>query len=160
VKSSVAIVKICAEQSPLPELGLNWQVKRSGRQNCWQPCLGLIVIFESPLYPFYLDPVAYRARIDVRQLVVFPPAIVCLFQTVVLSLLASLSPDRFSSLPIVVSVGCRESCWIVRIIAQKPPVRAWLSGAGRALPLGAYSLSRSCRLDVSGRPAPAGVPLG
>ena len=35
------------------------------------------------------------------------------------------SPDRFSSLPIVVSVGCRESCWIVRIIAQKPPGRAW-----------------------------------
>src|ERR1700682_5873398 len=31
----------------------------------------LIVIFESPVYLFYLDPVAYRVRIDVRQLVVF-----------------------------------------------------------------------------------------
>jgi hypothetical protein len=28
------------------------------------------------------------------------------------------SPDRFSSLPIVVSVGCRESCWMVRSIAS------------------------------------------
>jgi hypothetical protein len=28
------------------------------------------------------------------------------------------SPDRFSSLPIVVSVGCRESCWIVHAIAS------------------------------------------
>ena len=39
----------------------------------------------------------------------------------------------------------------------KAAVRAWLSGAGRALPLGAYSLSRSCRLDVQlgrGRCAP------
>jgi hypothetical protein len=27
------------------------------------------------------------------------------------------SPDRFSSLPIVVSVGCRESCWMVQAIS-------------------------------------------
>jgi hypothetical protein len=80
----------------------------------------LIVIFESPPYLFYLDPVAYRVRIDVRQLVFSAADRVSVPDR--RSFFARLSsPDRFSSLPIVVSVGCRESCWIVRIIAQSRP---------------------------------------
>jgi hypothetical protein len=59
----------------------------------------LIVIFESPVYLFYLDPVAYRVRIDVRQLVVFPLPIGCLFQTVVLSSLACLRPTASHRCP-------------------------------------------------------------
>src|SRR5260370_13304828 len=59
----------------------------------------LIVIFESPLDLFYLDPVAYRVRIDARQLVVFPPPIGCLFQTVVLSSLACLRPTASHRCP-------------------------------------------------------------
>src|ERR1700704_600496 len=50
----------------------------------------LIVILECPPYLFYPDPVVYRVRIDVRQLVVFPPLIGCLCRTVVLSSLSCL----------------------------------------------------------------------
>src|SRR5260370_13583955 len=59
----------------------------------------LIVSFESPLDLFYLGPVAYRVRIDVRQLVVFPLPIGCLFQIVVLSSLACLRPTASHRYP-------------------------------------------------------------
>lgn len=38
------------------------------------------------------------------------------------------SPDRFSSLPIVVSVGCRESCWIAQDYRTKAAGRLGYPG--------------------------------
>src|SRR5260370_29073169 len=104
----------------------------------------LIVIFESPLDLFYLDPVAYRVRIDVRQLVVFPLPIGCLFQTVVLSSLACLRPTashRCPSWSPWVAENHVGSCALshkspregLAIVADQSPGKQFIAGFVQAL---------------------------
>jgi hypothetical protein len=89
----------------------------------------LIVIFESPLYLFYLGPVFYRLRIGARQLIAFPPPIECQFQTVVPFSLVYLRSTASLRCPSWSPWVAENQCWIVHSIAQKPPVRGSRCGS-------------------------------